>query len=351
MKRFLFLLSFFSVAIGCVTCTQTPKQPTVLNVVYTETPHVSLATDTIHIAVDGRLDKGKSYGNKYYLLYRYASEELNIYSRQKDYTYYFVEVDKNGEFPDIYGLDIPKNKYGRAILRDQEKVHPINDSVSIVMQINDTWVKSFAMSKPDIEPSSCIYEDEQFIITSEDHGEFGGMVYFRDKITDKLYGAISNSVVCINYFNDKYYVTNYLGHMGHRSDILEIANPRDLRELDGYIEDNVMWANENYRYATQGTKQLYESWDIELRTSFIHKGRLLHLFSDSDGTYLAEINNERLDTLYTFSETIEAYHCGRTESGNRLLIFWTEETEKSGYMEISDELIHMHYIINHAPDD
>jgi hypothetical protein len=51
---------------------------------------------------------------------------------------------------------------------------------------------------------------------------------FHRKNTQEIFRAFSNDVINVVKFDNKYYVTNHLGHLSGHSSIYEISDPKKM---------------------------------------------------------------------------------------------------------------------------
>ena len=342
-------------------CNRKPAPTEVLPVYLTETPYVTIASDTVYTELDGRFWKGILHKDTFHGIY-ISNESYFGYPVKK-----FITFDKFGG--NLRIQDIAGEIY-YFLCRSSFKV--VNDSILFVPESStDAVYSNRQIGRWQTVHNVFVpnYEDDDYIVTSTDNGEFGGMVYFRDKRSGKLYGAVANSVVAINYFMGNYYVTTYLGHMQGWSSIIKIPDPRRLTELDGYIGEYEMWTNDSY--SREGTELLYEAFDLELLSSFVHKGRLLHVYTDKSNVHLVALNNEDgilylsvdnmdaydlalknkvLDEVYTFEDIDFVRLIQQKDWKYQQLMFYTKDPHKSGIMEVTPDTIRLHYIVNTHPD-
>ncbi|RZK03917.1 MAG: hypothetical protein EOO46_17610, partial [Flavobacterium sp.] len=76
--------------------------------------------------------------------------------------------------------------------------------------------------------SQYFFEDENYSVTKECRGEFGGYVYFKDKSDDKTYCCYADCAVTLIKQNGIYYLTTSIAHMIGFYGIYEITNPKQL---------------------------------------------------------------------------------------------------------------------------
>src|SRR5690606_24452109 len=72
------------------------------------------------------------------------------------------------------------------------------------------------------------FEDENYIVTSECRGEFGGEIYFKNKKTNVTTIGLATCPVIINKLENAYYLTTSLLHGTGFFKFSEISDPDQL---------------------------------------------------------------------------------------------------------------------------
>lgn len=150
--------------------------------------------------------------------------------------------------------------------------------------------------------------DSIYDIYSCCNGEFGGMLYFKNKITGRTTATIITCVNAVVRHNNAYYVSEYLAHMASSSTLYRICDPESLLEVSSdtlicsyYFEIPVAsnsWDSLFYAYA-QGVDVIYNAeYDSMLISSFFYKDYLLGLVhcAEKMKTYLTYIEEDKLIT-------------------------------------------------------
>ncbi|MDY3318523.1 hypothetical protein PG637_03775 [Riemerella anatipestifer] len=189
--------------------------------------------------------------------------------------------------------------------------------------------------------SGKIYEDEKFEVWRSCSGEWGGSIYFQDKKTKKIYGAISTCPVSVDKIDNIYYISNNLNHMIGYSDIIEIKNPKEMTELKTIpkSEYNSGVVTREYECrSNQGTKKLVDSIGVSIISSFISNNELYSIITSSkeEKTTISKIQNGKFITILDLTKKIvlKSNPLIEKESSKRQKIIFTYP-KKTGIIEIN----------------
>ena len=86
-----------------------------------------------------------------------------------------------------------------------------------------------------------VYEDEKYVCYSVCHGEFGGAVFFFNKISHQTTFLPSYCLSCVMKKKDGYYVISNLKHGSGGSNIIGINNPDSLIKYPDHLFANDGW--------------------------------------------------------------------------------------------------------------
>jgi len=163
--------------------------------------------------------------------------------------------------------------------------------------------------------SAPIYESDLYLCYSICHGEFGGLVFFYNKINSKITFAPAQCAVSIMNNNNSYYIISNLAHMSGSTDIVRIDKPDLLYILpDSLYKPEMLNDLNNYRFIPDDTlisnRQIvtvYDEWDILITSGFKIRGKKYFLtnmtFKDNWRTYLTKFDSDSLYVIRT-SDTI-----------------------------------------------
>ena len=199
-----------------------------------------------------------------------------------------------------------------------------------------------------------VFEDNEFYITYLDFGEWGGTIWFKDKITGAEYEARSGCPQ-INVINNEYFVTT-----GNR--VFMIPNPYKLKECDpdNYYKNVEKEDKETQIYgslSTEGTETLFQDTTFEwsskfyIATSFISNKKLFHLCVDNNNVYVAAIENGNMKPIQNIGHDFSVYdfyYSYRCKSlyKNKILKISTKSDNIFGFVEIDGDTIKKHIFVN-----
>ncbi len=162
--------------------------------------------------------------------------------------------------------------------------------------------------------NTAFYQDDSYFVRSTCSGEWGGSIWFKNKITGIEYSCAANCPVIINKIQDKYVLTNSLAHMCGSAEVIEIQNPDSMdifkmpppRAKKRKIEYRYVGDNESK--SKNGTKLLVDTICAMIPISFPHNGQLYHVVSDSKTLYLSLINEDKLVTVDTIYSGLDCFY-------------------------------------------
>jgi len=279
-----------------------------------------ITKDTFDFQIDGDLRKVAYYNDKYYCMFQ-TNRENTSQSFKK-----MVVLGKNGKF--VEDVFIPKG------IQDMNYYNISIENDSLFLQRAQFDEENFVLGKyvTNFQPTETrafkTYEDEQFNVYSTCRGEWGGTVFFQDKKTNQLYEGSSTCPIVVNKIGKEYYVTNYMGHMMGFASVNKIADPRKLEKSN--------W-NFKRRFGSEkmkGIEKVLDTMDFYIPTSFVVKDKLVHIYSDKKGTYIANIENEQMKPIYTFDFKFYPQFNQQLENGKQVLTFEVAESGKDGILLI-----------------
>jgi len=335
-KNILSITVFFSVVLACCASNKNKPVTTII-----DTPYVYIETDTIYLNSDFDIYSGFIYSNKVYAyLYEKGVCKLAVFDESGVYM-------KTTEFQ----KEIEREWMLNYAVKDN-KLYIIENGRDINMHFIDPGSEELRLSSSTEIP---VYDDNEYLVYKTSHGEWGGMVYFREKITDKIFRAYSNRVINVNKFNGAYYVTSYLGHMMGHSQIVKISDPKQMQEYNGSLDaiaNNRAESGEKERYVFDGIENVIDTFSLRTVGSFIHKDRLLQLWNEhprSDKLYFTELIDSELQYRYIFEQPMYVkylYNYGLNNNTHILSFEIRNEDKKGlGIIEINNERIRIRFLM------
>ena len=158
------------------------------------------------------------------------------------------------------------------------------------------WVK-FRNNFP-LKNQPKLFEDNEFIIYGDCHGEWGGTVYFYEKITSKTYFTESTCANSVIKSINGYEVLAHLGHGGGSAEIKLIKNPRKLTlAKDKEINTTVKGEALGYTDKSNAFDKKIDFYGVQIFSSFTFKDKELYIVHLSDLTFIARIKNNQIEIV------------------------------------------------------
>jgi len=184
------------------------------------------------------------------------------------------------------------------------------------------------------------YEDDDYIVTSECHGEFGGKVRFKNKKDNTVTVAYAACPVIINKIGSKYLLTTSLAHMMGFYSFFEIDDPR---ELTVEIQDSTYHSESEL---SSGMKLLTSGMGKTILLSFPYKSQIYHVVSDHENKecYIALRENATLKKIQQLSKLqMQAFSIDAcvTKDGHYATLFSIRENNRlrGGYIDVFENAI------------
>lgn len=226
----------------------------------------------------------------------------------------------------------------------------------------DSGFKWKSLKTPDINTQKLIWQEPYLLEDSLYHiyacckGEFGGMLYFKNKITGKTTASMMTCVSQLLKFEDAYFVSEYLAHMGTTSSLYKIKDPE---KLNAYPSDTLLcshWAEARpandkwdslYKEYSKGLDTLFEGdYDSVLTKLFIYQSQLLGFIHGDrcEKTFLSRYQDGRLTIIDTlpapyFSKSFKNMY----QAGNEL---WFDNSTYSykSIVKLSNDTFRIYYL-------
>jgi len=234
---------------------------------------------------------------------------------------------------------------------------------SKVFYKKDTTIEYDYRGRKYIDPLFC---DSNYIITHFCEGEFGGVLYFFDIKNDKEYCCPATCAATVNKINNKYIITNTLVHGSGHSEILEIAEPTLLLEVNFdtlahwgrfWYGSYVKWkgqTNKNdpdFIYKIKGdNKQLLDVYGVMMATSFKYNNDLFHIYREPKyyedtakkpcEIFIGKIIDNKIvaiDSLYNLKNISSFIYCLK----NKTYKEWTLSSSAGGFVAIKNDTINI----------
>ncbi|XLS27947.1 hypothetical protein ACJD0Z_12145 [Flavobacteriaceae bacterium M23B6Z8] len=330
MKNLL-LIAIFTLAILSCGEKNSEKSLTLNSVVNTnEIENFIITKNDFDFSINGYLRKVEYFNDKYYCMFETQRENTSSSFKK------MVVLNKNGSFiEDVYlpSLIQNMNYYNLEVEND-----------SLFLQRAQFDEENFVLGKyvADFQQTETrafkTYEDENYNVYSTCRGEWGGTVFFQDKITNELYEASSTCPIVINKIGTEYFVTNYLGHMIGFASVNKISDPKKLEKSDWDFKRR--FGSENQK----GLEKVLDTVDFYVPTSFVANTKLVHLYNDDNATYIGEIENGKMKPIYTFDFKFHPHFNQQLADDKQVLTFRVPKTDKNGILVIDDNRLTFNFL-------
>lgn len=286
--------------------------------------------DTFDFKHEGELEQVAYFDNKYFCVINHSDKKLIILDEEGTYTNE-VLTPKAIENTSYYDLVIENDS---LFLKLKE-----GDEENFVLVNNNTEFQ------PIEKRNFKIFEDDEYNIYANCHGEWGGALYFQNKKTKEKYEAESTCAIIVNKIKNEYYVTNALRHMGVYSNVSKISDPEKLEKSNWDFDELIQGGS------WKGVEDLYTKRLLFLSTSFVINNELLHLCkdiplqakNDTNSKYIAKIENDTLKPIYTFDFQFELLFNQQIGGKKQILTFKERKDNKEGILLIDSNVFTFKY--------
>lgn len=257
---------------------------------------IGISKDTIDIRVNGRRGPAIVYHDRFYCFF---SKDNDIFDNNSER---LMIISRDGKV--LNEIEAP------AGIRIYYDFFVRNDSLLLLDYYNhDTYYLADDEHFAEVRRTDdLIYQDEDYYITSIDHGEWGGRTWFTDKHTGQQYEiSLSNPIIHKN--GNRYILTTgrYLFATDHPDQLKTCFSPRDYQTA--FLTDTIIYSPA----ILQGLSTIYAdtnvSRDVKFRfiTSALINQQLYHLCAVGDSCFLATLEQGRLKPVYTFDKGLSPF--------------------------------------------
>ena len=220
----------------------------------------------------------------------YNNSLVSLFENGKFACFKLDSFERNTEFENK--LNTKKFKYHWII----DKQLSALSGNSIYKWNGNKW-KKFKENFP-LKNQPKLFEDDEFIIYGDCHGEWGGTVYFYEKMTSKTFFTESTCTNSVIKSENGYEVLAHLGHGGGSSEIKLIKDPKELTlAKDTEINTTVKGEALGYTDKSNAFVKKLDFYGVQIFSSFSSKGKELYIVHLSDLTFIAEIKNNEIEIV------------------------------------------------------
>lgn len=263
------------------------------NVSISENP---IAFDTIHLVIKNPYytDDFDDYDDNYI---NYPVSYSVIYDER------LISLFRTGKFV-CHKLDNMERDFDleKKLNSKKFKYHwIINDRLAavaggVIYVWNDKWTT--LKTKFPLRKQPKLFEDSEFIVFGDCHGEWGGTIYFFEKASGEIYLTESTCANSVYKKDNKYLVLAQLGHGRGFTEIKSIDNPRKLTKAKkseiGKTKDGGALG---YSDKSQAHQKVLDLYGVQIFSTFNYQRKQLHIVHLNDLTFLAELKGTEIEIV------------------------------------------------------
>jgi len=183
-----------------------------------------------------------------------------------------------------------------------------------------------------------LYEDSLYYVYGCCVGEWGGSIFFLNKMTNKTYSYFATCASQVLKFKDEYVVCNNLAHMGRSMSFLFVPEPNKLYELkDEKLKNHCNW------YTTVDSLKNY--WERS-------KSGNVRFYRGAYGS-MSLVTFPVKDSLYSIlcndSSTVVAVHNGDTALTRQIILNKSISFHQTQLITAGDKIICLYNLTNGSP--
>lgn len=205
------------------------------------------------------------------------------------------EMERNLEFESI----LNKRKFDYCILIDNKLVASRRNRYFELDSKKQKWKRY--KGKKYVKKTPKLFENEKIISFAVCHGEFGGQIFFIDKVTHNIYTVPSTCATSVIEKENKYIVTSSLGHMMGWASIFSFSNPNELIEFNGKIRKTLKngVCYEDLRPSNIKTEldTIFDKYSLQVFSTFDWDNKLLSIVNWKEITFLAECKGNEINIV------------------------------------------------------
>lgn len=273
-----------------------------------ETPFDQFDVETISVNLN-------FYPNQ---LIQYKNGYLCSTSSYSDEYFKLIYLDKSFKIDSTLSKKINQglNDYVQSIWTSNDSLFVITNlrNYSILCYCKNKWIKlsSGTTTKENFmhhEQNIPLYEDKEYAVRSCCMGEFGGAIYFHHKKSKRIFSCPSTCIQGVGKFNNSFYVSSSLAHIGGFSTIIRIKDPKKLYEIktkkqlldcswyDIYSNEPPEFEIKHPKGYDKGYETIIDSFEILINSQFEFNKNLYWIYSDKKNTYIGTVENKKLIPL------------------------------------------------------
>lgn len=244
------------------------------------------------------------------------------------YNNHLIALFGNGKFACIKLDNLARNVGFEKILNSKKfnyhwvidnKLHGLSGN-NLLMWNEGKWEKTklkFPMSKQPV-----LYDDENYLSFSDCHDEWGGTIYFYDKVSNEIHYTEASCANTVLRENNRYLVLSNINTDIQTTKLIGIKETANLpiankSEINKTKDGEALGKYDN----TRAAQKFLEVFEIELLSLFKLDNRSLYLTNCQNMSFLAEIRGRDVQITHPlFSNNIYSQNTVTRKYGDHTLI-------------------------------
>jgi hypothetical protein len=286
------------------------------NPIYLDTVKKVINNPFFNEDFDNYDEKYKNYPVSYSVIYE--NNLVSLFRNGKFVVYNLNDFKRNTEFEEKFN----KRKFSYHWIIDN-KLYASSKSwlfSKLFVWENGKWKKA-KINLP-ITNQSILYDDERFIVFNDCFGEWGGTVYFYDRINKDIFFTESTCANSVKYENKKYSVLAHLGHMIGSSELKLIEKPPKLTKAKKR-EINKLKNGEALGHSDKSSepKKVFDLYGIQFLSKFNYNERVLYITNLNELTFITEFKGSEIQIVHPlFNNDMYTHEPITREYDNQILI-------------------------------
>ncbi|MDT3404751.1 hypothetical protein [Mucilaginibacter terrae] len=196
-----------------------------------------------------------------------------------------------------------------------------------------------------LQEKPVLYEDDKYVVRRTCSGEWGGSVYFKNKLTKVERACSATCAIAILKNKAKYLVVSSLAHMSGFSSVVEIENPELLdvfklpppRKRVG--KKQIRYVGDDESKSSKGTKVSVDTIGIEAIAAFVYQEQAYYIISGREGTFISKIESGKFIRITKIGNTnIWTYETMFKNTKGGFNVLFTGFKDK-GYIDVTGNRI------------
>ncbi len=159
------------------------------------------------------------------------------------------------------------------------------------------WVKSKKGLPLNNKP--LLFDNEQYIVFNDCFGEWGGTIYFFDRIAKDFFFTESTCANTVLYNKQRFSVLAHMGHMIGSSELKIIPDPENLSKAN---KNEVFRSQDGHALGisaqNSGYERIFYTWGVQFFSFFDHNNRSIYITHTNERSFLSEIRDSEIQIVH-----------------------------------------------------